>query len=442
MFLLLNRNRTGWRVLLAAQILFSTTVIADGLPPLARSVSSSRQFIIYGTDASLRGALCHVAERAKSALLAVLQKSDDWKTPIVVNAHFSQANLPEAPAASFNLSQTGFGLKFQLNLTIAADLNGYAIERDFLRVLLLEMMYRDQPNLDAGTAYAQPPPWLLDGILVGTAESELPKVAESLKRLLATHKTISLEEFLRQRPELLDSPSREIYRAYCVALIELLTAPPNGVRQLAKFIADLPKAPSDPVTDLRAHFAVFGRSRESADTVWRSSVAQFVSGQGIQSLSAAESGHQLDDLLHLRFPNAPSRRYWNLEDYESFRHLPNRPFVLKQLAENLMRLGTRAHPLYRPVIYEYQRIATSLARGRTRGISRRLTRLRDARQMLTARLSKIDDYMNWFEATQARTRSGKFTEYLKTADQSAGKKTRRHDPISVYLDALESQFED
>lgn len=390
----------------------------------------------------MRGALCQVAEHAKSTVLAVLQKGDDWKTPIVVNAHFPRANLPEMPASSLNFSQTGFGLKLQLNLTITADLNGRAIEREFVRVLLLEMMYRDQPNLSAGADYAQPPAWLLEGILAGNAGSELPKVDESAKRVLAANKTISLEEFLRQRPELLDSPSREIYQTCCAAFVELLTAPPNGGARLAKLIADLPKAPSDPVTDLRAHFAVLGTSRESANTVWRLSVARFASAQGIQLLSAAETEHQLDDLLQLQFPSAPSRHHWNLEDHDSFRHLPDRSAVLKELADNLMRLGSRAHPLYRPVIYEYQRIALSLAHSRRRGITRRLARIKDARLELAARLGKIDDYMNWFEATQVRTRSGKFTEYLKAADKSAGKEMHRHDPISVYLDALESQFHD
>ena len=44
-------------------------------------------------------------------------------TPIVIHAQYPQANLPEIPRAVLNLSQTGFGLKIQLDLTITSDVN-------------------------------------------------------------------------------------------------------------------------------------------------------------------------------------------------------------------------------------------------------------------------------------------------------------------------------
>ena len=56
-------------------------------------------------------------------------------------------------------------------------------------------------------------------------------------------------------------------------------------------------------------------------------------------------------------------------------------------------------------------------------------------------MSDIDDYMNWFEATQMTNGSGNFTDYLKAADQSQLPVSKRRDPVSVYLDALEDQFE-
>jgi hypothetical protein len=49
--------------------------------------------------------------------------------------------------------------------------------------------------------------------------------------------------------------------------------------------------------------------------------------------------------------------------------------------------------------------------------------------------------MNWFEATQIKKGSGDFTDYLKAVDQSQLSPSKRHDPLSVYVDALEDQFE-
>src|SRR4051812_24668754 len=88
-----------------------------------QSISTSRQFIVYGTQVPVRGAICELAERTKHELLSLVDQPDNWSTPIVINAQFVQANLPEAPRLSLNVGQTGFGLKLQLDLLIDAEIN-------------------------------------------------------------------------------------------------------------------------------------------------------------------------------------------------------------------------------------------------------------------------------------------------------------------------------
>ena len=99
-------------------VFLASTVTAA---PRERSISPSRQFIIYGLDVSLRGAMGDLAERTKGSLLRILQRRDEWKTPIILNLQFAQANLPEVPASQLHVSQTGIGLKLQLDLTISAN---------------------------------------------------------------------------------------------------------------------------------------------------------------------------------------------------------------------------------------------------------------------------------------------------------------------------------
>ena len=210
----LNRRSTFLAFALVALAFFSAA--AFELPALERSVSVSRQFIVYSSDVRVRAALCSVAERTKATLLALLQTSDQWKIPIVINAMPAQANLPELPAAALTVSQTGFGLKLQLDLTIRPDLDATAIERELLRAVLLERIYRAQPNLPAGAAYVPPPEWLLDGVLAWGSQRDPTEFAAPLKTIVAANKIVSLQDFLRQQPETLDSPSREVYR--CVRL--------------------------------------------------------------------------------------------------------------------------------------------------------------------------------------------------------------------------------
>jgi hypothetical protein len=106
----------------------------------------------------------------------------------------------------------------------------------------------------------------------------------------------------------------------------------------------------------------------------------------------------------------------------------------------LLVLIPQCNPVLRPIGREYQELVALLARGKRRGVPKRLSRLELTRQQLAARMTEIDDYLNWFEATQMNSGSGNFTGYLKAVDQSQLPAQRRHDPLSVYVDALEDQF--
>jgi 5'-deoxynucleotidase YfbR-like HD superfamily hydrolase len=95
----------------------------------------------------------------------------------------------------------------------------------------------------------------------------------------------------------------------------------------------------------------------------------------------------------------------------------------------------------RPIVAEYQQLVALLAKGRRTGLGQRLGRVKSLRAQIVARMNKVDDYMNWFEATQARTGSGVFADYLNAAEKNENT-PRRRDALSVYLDSVAGQFQD
>ena len=101
----------------------------------------------------------------------------------------------------------------------------------------------------------------------------------------------------------------------------------------------------------------------------------------------------------------------------------------------------QSNPVLRPIARECQQIAALLARSKRRGIAKRLSRLEATRKQLAARMTDIDDYMNWFEATQMKNASGDFSDYLKAVDQWQLSTSKRRDPLTLYVDALDEQFE-
>ena len=410
--------------------------------PPERSISTSRQFLVYGTDVRVRGAICDLAERTKRDLLELIDRRDEWTTPIIVNARYPQANLPEKPRVALNLAQTGFGLKIQLDLTIDLAVSRPEVRREFLRALLLEIMYRCETNLPAGAAYVTPPTWLLDGIPPRESDFDRGKLIDVLAAPLATGKCRPLKEFLRpQELSDLDAPSRFLYRAYSIALVELLVQTPDGRGHLARLIADLPFASNDPMADLGLHFPELSDA-SSAEKAWSLHIARLATAQPFQLLSAAEIELKLDELLLFRISGAGVERTYHLEEFPQFIRDVSSKLILARFSRDLSILATRANPIWRPMICEYARIEALLARGKTNGIAERLRSLRASRKGIVVQMRKINDYMNWFEATKAETPSGAFTDYLKAAELGSAPEERRRDRISVYLDALETEFPD
>lgn len=404
------------------------------------STSTSRQFVVYGAEVRGRGAMCALAEATKTNLLRLLRLADNWKTPLLINLEDPQANVPETPAAHLEFSQTGFGLKLQLNLLVTADLNGRAVQRELLRALLIELMYRQRADLPAGTAYVEPPDWLLDGILQLAPGRDPDEPAQLLQTMVAAKKIAPLADVVGQRRELLDSSSRKIFEAYSAALLQLLIDSPDGRRKLARFISDLPASPNDPVADLRAHFpAVLGKS---SNKWWALSVARLAATDRYEILSAAETAARLDRLLTFPVPDrSGTRGLYTLDQHEVFLKLPASASALRQLSRQLLLLATQAHPSYRAIVQEYYQLAELLARGETRKVRPRLARTASYREAIEHQAREIDDYMNWFEATQPKTMSGAFSQYLNAVTAADEALPRRRDPLSVYLDSVEMQGE-
>src|SRR6516225_9849194 len=158
------------------------------------STSPSRQFVIYGADAKVRGAVSGLAEQTKTNLLGLLRHRDDWQTPVVVNLQSQQSNLPELPPADLRISQTGFGIKLQLDLTIFKDVDVVLVKRELLRAILLEMVYRKQPHITAGAVLVEPPDWLIDGALALAPGRDRGPLIDAIAN---TEKPPPLEKFLR-----------------------------------------------------------------------------------------------------------------------------------------------------------------------------------------------------------------------------------------------------
>jgi hypothetical protein len=423
------------RLIFASAFFLILRFDASGLEPLERSVAPSGEFVVYGADAAYRGAISALAERTKAEVLVVLKRRDSWKIPVVINLKSRTANVPEIPATEFRFSQTEAGLKLQLDLGTFPELRPAEIERELARVILLEMIYRNQPGVISGDVYIDPPNWLVEGLLeASTLKPDRTSLAATLSVPL---RVISLHEFLEQRRESLDSAGRELYRAYSFVLVQLLTKSSDGRVRLNRYIDDLAFASNNPLADLEAGFPGI----RDLETAWKAKIAEVKRSRDNGLLSFSQTDARLGEILNSKFPSADGRQKpVSLDAFSQTKPTPAQRVALQEFGQELLLLAAHANPVLRPVIQDYEQIAAQLSLGRNGPVAARLIELKALRMKLSARMGEIDDYMNWFEAAKLQTRSGIFEDYLKAADDMRGQRPKRRDALSVYLDAVEQEF--
>lgn len=421
------------RIFLAFLFAWFPTV-TRGLEFSEHTVSPSGQFVIYGGDNAARGAISALAEHIKTNFLLALKRRDDWKIAVVINLQSRAVNLPEVPFTDLRFSQTESGVKLQLDFAVSAKTDLVTIERALAKVIVIEMIYRDQPKVAPGDIYVVPPDWLLDGLLASAPNKDRTALMAALS---IPNREITLTEFLNRRPETLDPPAREIYTAYSFALVQMLIDSPNGRARLGRYIDKLSFTTNDPIADLRTAFP------ELADfgSAWKAKIADLKSGADKNLLSFSQTDEKLNELLKTNFPLQEGRQ--ESVSLENFSHTkPNavQRQTLQEFSRQLLLLATRANPVLRPVIQDYQRIVDELVLGRKRGLEKRIADLKSLHSRLSERMSDIDDYLNWFEAAKLETPSGIFDNYLPVTTSFDASRPKRKDPLSVYLDAMEMEF--
>lgn len=419
---------------------------ADLLP---KSFSRSKQFVVYAAEGAVRGGVGSVAEETKAGVLAALGLPDRWKLPIVVDLRYPDASLPNArPPSRLILGQTGAGLKVELDLLLGDAGRDNRIRDELVRAILLELAYRDYAALPAGQSYNPPPPWLVEGISAYLENEENGVSATLFAALLPASQTLSLEEFLNRNPAALDSTSRAVYRAYAFTLVRLLVQDlPGGKAGLASYIHDLPGLGMESergAGGLRSHFPELASTPDSLDKWWSLSLARVAASDQYRAFTPEETDRRLTEALTFQAPATTAGKdpkTCAISDYRDVIALKDRRRILQPMQQTLLELSARASPLLRPMVEEYQLIVAEMIRGKAGGLDERLSRLGAQRAEALTRKASIDDYLNWYEATQLKTASGAFDSYFRAARQvKAAQQARRPDAISTYLDGLELEF--
>jgi len=420
-------------------------ILADSCPakptpsptPMQQTMSNSGFFAVYGLDAQARMAVARRADQLLASWNATTGLDPEWKWPVVVNGQIPSAGRPKSPATNLYVGD-GDTLKIQVDMP-STFLGTSDFDIAIIRALALEYAYR-KAGPKAGKSYNRPPAWFIEGVWQETAASEGGLSAALFERLLRGAPPPRLDVFLKQRPELMDPTSRAVYRAQALGLLRALISSAEGKEGLGTYLSSLPGVRPEDSSGLLTAFPSIAKDPSILAKFWTLSLARASSGDSAEFLDAAESGKRLAAIFKdVRLP-ADEKSKSGEGELRGAAALPGLArtaagrFTLKGIAEDLLRLEARAHPLYRPVVEEYREIAAELSKKARRDAAKRIAAASELLSALDARSEAIADHLNWFEATRMDTPSEAFQrgpEVLLTGVP------KRSDQISSTLDTVE-----
>jgi hypothetical protein len=444
--------KTGWQkrrfflaILLVGALLPMIPAWA-AIDTLQRSLSTSKQFVVYCPDVRLRLSVVSFVETAKHEVLETLGLGDHWQIPIIVNLQPPVSTDTTKPLRQINLVQTEAGWKVQVDVVLEkGQLKQVRFPELILRAVLLELAYRKHPPV-VGAPSAELPSWLVEGLAqaIQMRSSGGRPNAALFRQLIDSGRLPAIADFLKSNVEAMDPTSLAIYGTCSLSLLEMLVDLNGGKAALARMVMSLgDAAPGDPVTQLLAHFPALGGSETALEKWWTLGVARSSKLDSHLALSVAETDARLTPLLTLSIStDSKAKTAFPLADFKSYLKYPDARAALFAQSNALAVLLPQAHPLLRPAVLEYQRIVLELARGKKRGIDEALQSVGNFRGLIVERMDKIVDYLNWYEATQMPEQSGAFDDYLRGA-KALEKATppKGTDVISKYIDQVEREFE-
>ena len=463
-----------------------TEELWDSVPPsrarpneIPRTFSTESQFSVSGSNGDLRVELFRLAEATRRTLLNTLaQKTrlgkiniDKGRIPIVLQLDDRFTTSQDIVKGSI-LVMFDDSIHFHLQIAAGGGLNVPVIKEELVRWLLVDLMMRRvrAENLaNAGELHL--PDWLHQGILELMSYQNRGRPSEVFSSVFRLGKTLTIQEILNADISGMDGVSMTIYRVSCSALLLMMLDQPNGAEKLISCISDLPANQGPIALHLQHYFPILSGSGNQLEKWWSLSLATIAQPTRMELMTMQETESELVEALQVTYqppptpaekppgkllrllkkkpeppteapvdppPAAPIKA--SVEDFTPLLNQPQIKSITQQALLAITKLSLRAHPFYRGILDEYQKEIAKIPQRKTSGLAEAFADLSKRRAKMMSDARSVEDYLDWYEATQRESLSGSFRQYLQTAEQLDHPPTRRHDAISRYLDAIEKEY--
>lgn len=458
-----------------------------------RTFSDDSPFIIWGGTREQRSNLFSTAGLVRRDTLDALHLGLDWRNNIIIQLREPLTKGSDRrPPVWTSIGQVPGGFRIEINLVPRlGSVPGPLLRENIVRATLADLILRGHEKDDLTGRDMPPPDWLLHGALALMDYRQLGRMSSTFSTVFQLGRVLPISDILGADPESMDSVSLTIYRVSCCGLLMMLIDQPNGPANLEKLLPQLALTEGDPSPLIERTFPALSSSANSLSKWWTLQIAA-LSQPGLDEVrSPAETEQLLGEALILRYTikpeekkpgtlkrlfsknkttpaeangkdgkdlaktgaaatlpapqpppaPAPQEQSCDIQDFAKVIDLPDHESILNKPNLDLTLLLLRAHPVYRPIITEYQAAIRNLAKGKKlKEASATLERLATTRRKLAGVLQDIENQLNDYETRKSMEKSGTFEDYLRTAAEFERPPAPRPDPVSRYLDAVEAEI--
>ena len=403
-----------------------------------QTLSATGQFRILGAGVSVRRQYAGAAEQVKRELLQLLHLEDRWRHPVVVQLHDAAVVSRHGPSVVARLQSVGASVfRFQIDVRLDENARPAAFDEAVLRCLLGAEVVGNR-RADEVRDGDLVPPWLMAGVAEAIAFRREPERSAMAAVVFSRGRAFPVEKLLAETPDGMPAATQAAYRASACGLVLTLLAQENGADGFHRLLADLAQYSGKPGDLIRYHFQALAATESGLEKWWALQVADMARPKALDFLGAEESHRRLAQALVADvLPESGLGQHQPTELAQIIARPPGaeRQKALGTIWGRLRALEPRIHPLYRELASSYGGLVAQVMEGKAKHAATDLAALDAVRSRYVTLLDQVDDYLNWWEATQGRGDPRLFEAY-RHLSQPAVPAARPDDPIGQYLDEI------
>jgi len=441
-------------------------------PGVGESSVHGGQFRVYGPIKEHRDVLLSEAERTRREVAESLQFQSAFVFPIVIQIREAGALRPGREEIWTTVSQTDDGYRIEVSLVPQRNtVDGPLLRQEIVRAVLAEILLRTHGASELSGRDVPPPDWLLHGTLELLDYKALGRQSETFSTVFRLGHVLSIEDIFSVEPAGMDSVSRTVYRSSCCGLLLMLLERSQGGRNFAELCKLLPLMSGQDSSAIARAYPELSSSGNSLGKWWSLQLAAMSQPGLDELLSLQATDAELTKALTLRLAALPEEekkpkkglpkvfgkkkpeekrepkpapgtvQEFPFDQYARAMPRKDREAIFNRVALALTQISLRAHPLYRPVVGQYLSLVKELSAGKKqKEAATVIASLATVRRNLLSDMGKLEDYLDWYEATQLESLSGGFKDYLRAAAEKDRPPPPRRDPVSRYLNLMESEY--